>query len=355
MKGLYNSDFVARVYSNWLAAHPSHFSKGARLLESIASGQGIRARQAMKHGIEIPETLAISLTSACNLSCGFCAVADAASGSDNTLPRDIVERLLDECADLGIRRIALVGGEPTMAPGFGGIVADHPDFFFSVFTNGMLLDESLLETFECSANYALIVNVSATMEKIVAPGVGSRTRALFRRMTRRGLFFGYAATVHHANRHLFENARVLEELSDLGARFGILFDYLSEFEEKNDPKSVTPEQRRKIVEIARDVGENKGTMIIAAPEDEALMGGCAAAGRKVVHVNARGEITPCPLVLYSSFNIADGSLLESLTSEYFRELRDKSHSWENSAGPCAYRAAVEEFVEVNERHGARRV
>jgi cyclic pyranopterin phosphate synthase len=67
--------------------------------------------------------LRLSLTDRCNFRCGYCSVSDYEDG-DRILSRAEIRRLLAVFAGLGVRRIRLTGGEPTLRREVVEIVAD---------------------------------------------------------------------------------------------------------------------------------------------------------------------------------------------------------------------------------------
>jgi len=67
--------------------------------------------------------LRLSLTDRCNFRCGYCSVSDYEDG-DRVLSRAEIRRVLSVFAGLGVRRIRLTGGEPTLRREVVEIVAD---------------------------------------------------------------------------------------------------------------------------------------------------------------------------------------------------------------------------------------
>ena len=56
-----------------------------------------------------------------------------------------IERLVDEAKELGISFIVLAGGEPLMRPNILSISKQTPEIMFLMFTNGLLLNDQVLE------------------------------------------------------------------------------------------------------------------------------------------------------------------------------------------------------------------
>ncbi len=71
----------------------------------------------------IIQYLRLSLTDRCNFRCSYCSVSDYEDG-DHILARAEIARLAVVFAGLGVRRVRLTGGEPTLRRELRGIVAD---------------------------------------------------------------------------------------------------------------------------------------------------------------------------------------------------------------------------------------
>jgi cyclic pyranopterin phosphate synthase len=115
-----------------------------------------------QYGRELTD-LRISLTDRCNLRCVYCLPAD---GIDFRPPEDLLQddelRLLVRvAAELGIRKVRLTGGEPTVRPGLVPLVRDiaaTPGIEdVALTTNGLLLDRLAAPLAEAGLNR---VNVS---------------------------------------------------------------------------------------------------------------------------------------------------------------------------------------------------
>ncbi|WP_243719698.1 radical SAM/SPASM domain-containing protein [Actinomadura sp. KC06] len=64
----------------------------------------------------VPGMVWLDLTRKCQLGCSHCFNESGPAGEHGTMTRDDWVRVLDQAAACGIRRIQLIGGEPTMHP-----------------------------------------------------------------------------------------------------------------------------------------------------------------------------------------------------------------------------------------------
>lgn len=58
------------------------------------------------------------------------------------------------------------------------------------------------------------------------------------------------------------------------------------------------------------------------PTEEKIFGGCLSAGRGFVHINARGDLEPCPFAPFSDVNLRNVMLKEALKSKLLEKIRE---------------------------------
>jgi MoaA/NifB/PqqE/SkfB family radical SAM enzyme len=89
--------------------------------------------------------------------------------------------------------------------------------------------------------------------------------------------------------------------------------------------------------------QNPGQIFISFPGDEGQSNGCLAAGRGFFHINAAGDVEPCPFSPYSDTNIRGMPLREAMKSPLFTRLRDSGVMAGNHGGCVLFEKS--EFVE----------
>ena len=86
----------------------------------------------------------------------------------------------------------------------------------------------------------------------------------------------------------------------------------------------------------RDVYRSRFTaLFITVPGDEEEIGGCLSAGRGFIHVNAEGDVEPCPFFPYSDTNLMDMSLKDALQSEFLKRIRENHEQLSEAKDGCA--------------------
>jgi MoaA/NifB/PqqE/SkfB family radical SAM enzyme len=76
-------------------------------------------------------------------------------------------------------------------------------------------------------------------------------------------------------------------------------------------------------------------VFVAVPWDEEDTGGCLASGRGFVHINARGDLEPCPFAPYSDTSLKTVSLRQGLRSPFLAAMRGNHESFAETEGGCA--------------------
>lgn len=88
----------------------------------------------------------------------------------------------------------------------------------------------------------------------------------------------------------------------------------------------------KQIEIFRD---KFLSIFFSFPGDEDKYGGCLSSCRGFIHINANGDVEPCPFSPLSINNVNNTSLEEALQSKFFKSIRENHHKLEESNGGCA--------------------
>ena len=125
--------------------------------ESIYTSTGIKYHRAyqvfesLRHGIGRPQSLQVSLTNRCNLSCVFCSVAERKLKQEWNLIN--LYCAIKAFTRIGIKTIEFSGGgEPLLYPNFDDIImfSKARGFSIGLITNGLLLKnhDSILQLFD---------------------------------------------------------------------------------------------------------------------------------------------------------------------------------------------------------------
>src|SRR5215472_7762651 len=98
-----------------------------------------RHKRRLKRGEYFPPFLYVSIINSCNLRCQGCWVDVAAK--QETIKPDAFHKLVREARQMGNVFFGIVGGEPFMHPHLVEMLAEHPDCYFQIFTNGQFITD----------------------------------------------------------------------------------------------------------------------------------------------------------------------------------------------------------------------
>src|SRR5918992_5121324 len=107
--------------------------------------KGVRSVQRFKkrlaRGEHFPPFLYISIINSCNLRCQGCWVK--VDGPRHFIDAARMDRLITAVKRGGNSFFGMLGGEPFMHPQLLEILAQHPDCYFQIFTNGQLITDEI--------------------------------------------------------------------------------------------------------------------------------------------------------------------------------------------------------------------
>lgn len=289
-----------------------------------------------KLGCNIPWTLLIDPTSACNLKCTGCWAAEY--GGNLQLSYEELNNVIRQAKDLGIRFFPYSGGEPLVRRAdLLRLCEVHEDCQFAAFTNGTLIDEAFAEDLLRVKNFVPIISVEGFEEETdLRRGRGTfekveRAMALLRK---KKLPFGASCCYTWANVEVIGSEAYFDQLIAWGAKFCWFFTYMPVGKKAVPELMVTAAQRKYMYEQVRRFRRTKPLFTLDFWNDGEYAGGCLAGGRRYLHVNANGDLEPCAFIHYSDSNLREKTLPEALRSPLFMAYRRGQPFHENHLRPC---------------------
>lgn len=289
-----------------------------------------------KYDCNIPWTMLIDPTSACNLHCTGCWAAEY--GNRLNLSYAELEDILRQGKELGIHFYLFSGGEPLVRKAdILRLCQAHPDCEFSAFTNGTLIDEAFADEMLRVKNFLPAISVEGFEEATDS----RRGAGTFRRVERamallreRMLPFGISCCYTSQNVEVIGSEEYFDQMIAWGAKFCWFFTYMPVGNAAVPELMVTPEQRKFMYEQVRAFRSTKPIFTMDFWNDGEYAGGCVAGGRRYLHINAGGDIEPCAFIHYSDSNIREKTILEALQSPLFKAYRAGQPFNENHLRPC---------------------
>ena len=309
-----------------------HFIKTVRWQKNAA---GRRTRWA-EEGIHVPPIVIFSITHRCNLHCKGCYARALDRTSDDELTDTQLERIIAEAHDLGSSFFVLAGGEPLVRRNILDIAARYPDIIFLVFTNGLLIDDAMLENLKRYRHVVPVISLEgheAETDDRRGEGVYRRLQNVVRMIRKAGLFYSVSLTVSSMNLSKVTDEAFISSLVDEGCRLFFFLEYTA-IREGTEDWVPTDEERQRLNDAVAIFRKKYSALFISIPGDEEQFGGCLSAGRGFIHITADGDLEPCPFAPFSDINLKDIPLKDALKSRLLSVIRENADQLEEGQGGC---------------------
>jgi MoaA/NifB/PqqE/SkfB family radical SAM enzyme len=288
-----------------------------------------------KCGFRPPFILILSPTLNCNLRCKGCYTLGY--GTKPELPMELSERILQECQDLGIYFVTVLGGEPMLYRPLFDLIERHPDIFFQVYSNGTLLTEEKTKQLADYGNVAVVLSIEGSEKETDSwrgKGVYKKIMQAFENLNKQEIIIGTSATVTRQNAEVVSSEHFIDKMISLGSVAQMYFLYIPVNGMADFSLMVTPEQRDLLRRRVIDIRNTKPIFALDFWNDGPYVDGCIAAGRRYFHVNAKGDIEPCVYTHIAVDNIRNTTLAQALNSPLFRDIRSRQPHNCNHLRPC---------------------
>ena len=290
-----------------------------------------------RKGIRVPPIIIFSVTNQCNLACQGCYAQSLHPNPEDELDPQKLEEITEEAKQLGVSFFVLTGGEPFLRREILDIMKDSPQIIYIVFTNGLLIDEGMIARLRNMRNVVPLLSLEGTPQDTDRRrGEGTHDFVLhtMENMRRKAIFFGTSLTLTRSNYATLTDHAYIQTLIAKGCRFFLFVDY-TPTQPGTEEWTLTPEQRQRIPELLQTFRKTFPALFIAVPWDEMDVGGCLSSGRGFIHINAQGDVEPCPFAPYSDANLKDVSLKQALRSGFLEAIRQTPKLSKYTGDGCA--------------------
>lgn len=284
----------------------------------------------------MPPIMIMSVTNDCNLQYEGCYANTQERERDLEVSSETIDRVISEGVELGVSIFMIAGGEPLMKEGILEIIKKYPQTIFIMFTNGMLINDSVLRALKKMKHLIPVFSLEGnkmTTDLRRGQGVYESAMEKMKTLDDYKMLFGSSITLTRLN---FEEVMESKFLSDL-EREGCRTFFLIEYVPCNGDKSLclTEKQKEQLLKNVEMIKKETSMLPIPLPGDEDYFDGCLATGRGFIDVSSTGAIEACPFAPYSDVSISDTALKKALTSRLLTEIRLNHHKLEEAEGGCA--------------------
>ncbi len=290
-----------------------------------------------RQGIHVPPILIFSITNRCNLHCRGCYNWSLRPSQPAEMDTEKLRSVVGEAKQLGMSFIMIAGGEPLVRPEILDIIGEFPQITFLVFTNGLLIDDAMAARIAKQRNFVPVLSLEgreADTDARRGEGVHRNLMETVKRIKDRDIFWSVSMTVTSENFGTLTDERFIEGLVKEGCRLFFFVEY-TPVSKDTEKWLLTDAQRKKILEVRDSLRSRFPALFIAIPGDEEEIGGCLSAGVGFVHVNAAGDVEPCPFAPYSDSSLRDMSLKDALQSPFLKKIRENHGRLREAQGGCA--------------------
>ena len=299
-----------------------------RLLWKFVAGAGLgnlraiqRFEKRKRRGVVFPPFVFVSVTQRCNLVCKGCWATGVQQPVD--MPPELLDKIVAESRSQGCRFFGVLGGEPLLLPWLPDFFEAHRGSYFQLFTNGQLLDDAVAQRLRKAGNVSPLVSIeggaaSYAQRRGNGKAYGRALDALDC-CKRQGLITGVATSVSASTFADVVTPAFIDEMVAHGAHYVWYYIYRPSGPEPCFSEALDDEQvkalRRFLLEQRKCC---QSAVIIDAYWDHDGKALCPAATGISHHINARGEVEPCPPVQCSDCRVSmEQSVVETVVRSPF--------------------------------------
>jgi len=305
------------------------------IINQLLAGTNKRKEFEARTGTYPPDALLISPTMRCDLNCYGCYAAYYSRDKD--LPLEVMDRVITEAKEMGIYLILLTGGEPFLRKDLFSLFEKHGDVAFQIYTNARQIDKEMVEKLAALGNAIPAISLEGFEEqtdKRRGKGHFQHCMKVMDMLREAGLLFAVSTTQTRENTEVLGSDEFIDFLIEKGCILMWNFHYVPVGKVPNMELMSTPEQRDSMRQRFKHFRATEPMLFVDFWNDGHLTNGCMAGGRKYLHITASGDVEPCVFCHFASDNIKEKSLLETLNSPLFREIRSRQPLNDNPFRPC---------------------
>jgi hypothetical protein len=247
-----------------------------------------------------------------------------------------------------------------MHPHLLDMLAEHPDCYFQIFTNGQFITDEKARRMRQLGNVTPLISVEGNEivsdERRGRRGVFSKTMQGVQNCLKNKVFTGVCTSLCQTNIDDLLTEQWVDRLIDMGVMYTWFHVYRPMGPDANPQLCLTPEQQLRARRFVVEMRAKKPIIIIDAYYDGEGRALCPAATGISHHINPWGDIEPCPIVQFTKESIhsreADSRSLRDkfVQSSFLRDFRTLSQS---TTRGCIVLERPDLLKQLVEKHGAK--
>jgi len=240
---------------------------------------------------------------------------------------DELNKIVNDAREHGNSFFGILGGEPFLHTELLDFLAQNPDCFFQVFSNGQVITEKIARRLRQIGNTTPLISIEGneviSNERRGGKDVYKRTLRGLDNCLNQGLLTGVATSLCQTNIDELLTENWLRSLADRGVHYAWYYTYRPVGPQIHQELALTPEQARRVRQFVVDMRVKLPIAIIDAYYDGKGQALCPMATGISHHISPGGSIEPCPIIQFATENIHDNdSIFDLMTqSEFLRDFR----------------------------------
>jgi MoaA/NifB/PqqE/SkfB family radical SAM enzyme len=290
-----------------------------------------------EQGIKVPPIMIFSITNRCNLHCKGCYHHALERTGKREMSQEKLRSIFSEAESLGISFCVLAGGEPLIREEILDITREYPKILFLVFTNGILINNDVIQKLKDRQNFIPVISMEGYEDGTDGrrgKGIYTRLQHIIEEMCNKHMFWSVSLMVTRSNFDEVTDKGFIRSLIDMRCKLFFFLEY-TPINEGTEDWVLTDYQRNQLMVTRNSLRSEFRALFITVPGDEEEIGGCLSAGKGFIHINAEGDVEPCPFAPYSDANLMETSLKEALQSEFLKMIRESDEHLHETEGGCA--------------------
>lgn len=285
-----------------------------------------RFKKRLKKGEFFPAFHFISVTDDCNLHCQGCWVTGKIKNA--RMSQEMLDKIISQSKEKGSYFFGILGGEPLMYKPLFEVFRKHNDCYFQLFTNGTLLTAVVAEELRKLANVTPLISFEGDEEiadiRRGGNSVYEKTQAGISNSTEFGLITGVAMSVCKSNIELAFSEDFINSLIKRGVLYLWYYIYRPVGRDASVELALSQDEIDELRAFLVNARSKYNIVIVDAYWDQNGKGLCPAASGLSHHINASGDIEPCPVIQFATNNVTDGNLEDIYkNSKFLAEFKDE--------------------------------
>jgi hypothetical protein len=243
-----------------------------------------------------------------------------------------------------------------MYPELIDLIAQHPDCYFQVFTNGQMITDKKAKQLRKLGNATPLISIEGTEivsnERRGGKDVLNRTLRGLDACLDNGLLTGVATSLCQSNIDDLLREEWLGQLINRGVHYAWYHTYRPVGPQINPQLALSPEQVRSVRKFVVEMRAKLPLILIDSYYDHKGQALCPMATGVSHHISPTGAVEPCPIIQFSSESALDSrGIYETMTTSGF--LRDFRETAARNTRGCIVLERPDLVKALVQKHGAK--